>query len=174
MNTAHTTNPCCFFLGLFSISVFCVCVQLIKSWGFKYKTAWVWGKTDKGGCLTFGPGFWGRACHEELLLAERGTGMFSRVTNHSTPGGALLPRAEHSRKPDHFRAKIRALFGDNAGKMRFLEVFARPGGDARGWHRWGNEIHTYPKVLAPAVRKSRIEKRKEAALQKEEAKGFLE
>lgn len=107
--------------------------EVIKSWGFEYKTeAWVWVKAKKSGFgFHFGLGYYTRGNTEPCLLATRGK---MSVHSHSISALIYTPVREHSRKPDEQYAKIEKLYPN----MRYLELFARQRRD--GWDAFGNEI----------------------------------
>ena len=93
-------------------------LQLIKAWGFQFKTvAFVWLKRNKKSPTWFyGLGYWTRGNAEICLLAKRGK-----------------PK-RHSEKPDVTRDKIVELAGD----LSRVELFARQ--KTPGWDVWGNEV----------------------------------
>lgn len=107
--------------------------QLIKSWGFSYKTvAFVWVKQNKTGKgLFFGLGWWTRSNAEICLLATKG-----KPKRKSAKVSQLIvtPIEQHSKKPDIVRDKILELVGD----VPRLELFARQ--KTEGWDVWGNEV----------------------------------
>jgi N6-adenosine-specific RNA methylase IME4/transposase-like protein len=101
-------------------------LDLIGAWGFKYKASVVW---DKGRPYL---GSYVHISHELLLIGTRG----SCVADCKHTGGSVfsVPRAEHSRKPEEFRALIDSMY--TYGNR--IELFRR--GDApEGWYVWGNE-----------------------------------
>ena len=111
--------------------------EVIKSWGFKYKTcAFTWVKTNKDGSLYMGMGRHTRANAEICLLATRGKGV-PRV-DASIRNTVLLPRTKHSEKPDYFRKEIRFLYGIHPTK---IELFSRKQ-DVDGFDVWGNEVES--------------------------------
>src|SRR3990172_2424551 len=82
--------------------------EIIKSWGFKYKTvAWVWVKTNliSEGYFT-GLGYYTRANTEACLLAIRGN---LPVAAHDVRALIVSPRRKHSQKPDEQYQKIERL-----------------------------------------------------------------
>ena len=107
-------------------------IQLIKEWGFKYKTvAWTWVKTGKVAKFSMGLGYWTRGNPEMCLLATKGK--IHRLAKN-IPQLLLSPRREHSRKPDEIKDKIISLVGD----LTRIELFARE--KTEGWDVWGNEV----------------------------------
>jgi N6-adenosine-specific RNA methylase IME4 len=102
--------------------------QVIRAWGFEYKTSMVWDK------VLHNVGNYVSVRHELLLICIRGA--MPRVTKlvdsvHSEE------RSEHSRKPEHFRTVIEEMYP----KARRIELFART--RAEGWEVWGNECPEY-------------------------------
>lgn len=108
-------------------------MELIKKWGFKYKTvAFTWIKKNKKADTPFmGLGYYTRANAEICLLATKGKPL-QRISK-SVPQVIYTPLREHSRKPDEARERIVQLFGD----LPRLEMFARQ--NHRGWGVFGNE-----------------------------------
>ncbi len=95
-------------------------LDLIKAWGFDYKTvAFSWVKTTKDGSKpAFGVGYYTRNNVEICLLGVKGK-PFKEVGNMSSV--VISPREEHSKKPDIVRDKIVELCGD----IPRIELFAR-------------------------------------------------
>jgi N6-adenosine-specific RNA methylase IME4 len=101
-------------------------LDVMRAWGFAYRTNVVW-KKDRTGL-----GYWFRNQHEHLLVGVRGDvpapspeARFASVVE--------APRTAHSVKPDAVAAMIEHMFPN----MPKLEMFARK---ARpGWDVWGNE-----------------------------------
>ena len=123
-------------------------LQVIKAWGFEYKTiAWVWVKANKSGMGFFtGMGYYTRSNSEPCLFATRGDEFGSEPCLLATRGKVQRPEnkgiqsliyssvREHSRKPDDQYRKIESLY---PGK-KYLELFARR--ERSGWSSWGNEV----------------------------------
>ncbi len=116
--------------------------NVMKAWGFKYKTvAFVWLKTNpKANTLFFGPGYWTRANAEICLLATKGHPKRISKCVHQV---IISKRQEHSRKPEEARRRIEALMGD----VPRVELFARR--PAPGWDVWGNEVESTVSLEAP-------------------------
>lgn len=108
-------------------------LQVIKSWGFDYKSvAFVWLKQNKSGIGWFyGLGFWTRGNAEICLLATKGQPKRKSAKVHQF---IISPLRGHSQKPDEARDKIVELVGD----LPLVELFAREKAD--GWDTWGNEV----------------------------------
>ncbi len=108
-------------------------MQLMESWGFKYKTiAFQWVKQNKsGGGFFFGLGRWTRGNTECCLIATKGK---PKRVNNSVSQLIVSPIQSHSKKPEEAREKIVELMGD----LPRIELFARQ--QAEGWDCWGNEV----------------------------------
>jgi N6-adenosine-specific RNA methylase IME4 len=105
-------------------------IEVIKGWGFQYKTAFVWHKPSSG----FGGNY--HKCNAELLMvATRGSGVPESKDRH--PQVFAFPKpgdGRHSAKPEEVRAMIDAMYPTGPR----VELFRR--GDApAGWVVWGNE-----------------------------------
>jgi N6-adenosine-specific RNA methylase IME4 len=121
-------------------------MNLMRRWGFKYKTVgFYWVKLNKGNGKPFtGMGFWTRANPEQvltnldddsqLLLGSHGK---PKRMSASVPKLIMAPRREHSRKPDEIFTSIEELLGD----VPRVELFARE--SREGWDSWGNEQNKF-------------------------------
>lgn len=109
-------------------------LELIRKWGFKYKTcAFTWTKLNKKSKTDFvGMGFYTRANCEICLLATRGKPL--KRESRAVRQLVMTPIEEHSKKPDEVRKRIVDLFGD----IPRIELFARQTAD--GWDCWGDEV----------------------------------
>lgn len=109
-------------------------LDVINSWGFKYKTlGFSWLKTNKDGSPFFGIGYYAKSNQEVCLLAVKGKA-HSLVKSNSVSSFVSTSRTKHSEKPHIFREKIVELFGD----LPRIELFARQ--KTEGWDVWGNEV----------------------------------
>ena len=105
-------------------------LNVIKSWGFEYRTvAFVWVKLFNGRYHR-GMGRWTRSNSEFVLLARKGkiqrrSKRISQIISAEVKG--------HSNKPDRVRKKILELVGD----LPRIELFART--KVHGWDVWGND-----------------------------------
>jgi N6-adenosine-specific RNA methylase IME4 len=102
-------------------------LDLLRDWGFTYKSHLVWAK-DK-----IGTGYWVRQRHEILLIGTKGE-VPAPAMGDQCDSVQEAARGEHSAKPPCFREIIEAMFPSAAR----LEMFAR-GGSLAGWDRWGNQ-----------------------------------
>lgn len=125
-------------------------VEIIKSWGFTYKTcAFNWVKANASQIDMFrddadpfvGMGYWTRANSEACLLATRGK---QKRLNADVRQGLIAQRREYSRKPDCIHERIERLV---AGP--YLELFARQ--SRPGWTCWGNEVGKFDKPQLEAA-----------------------
>lgn len=108
-------------------------LDVIKSWGFKYKTlGFSWIKTNKqDGKPFFGIGYYTKSNCEVCLIGIKGR---PPKASNSISSVVISPREEHSKKPEQIREKIVAFCGD----VPRIELFARK--KTEGWDVWGNEI----------------------------------
>jgi N6-adenosine-specific RNA methylase IME4 len=121
--------------------------EVIRAWGFKYKTVgFVWVKTNRNTPTNqysflpvdsfdefFGQGHWTHSNTEYCLIATRGR---PRPISKTVRQLIYEPLSEHSRKPEEARARIVQLMGD----VPRVELFARQ--KAEGWDAWGNEVES--------------------------------
>lgn len=126
-------------------------LQVLKAWGFEYKSHIVWEKIRKdGGPDGRGVGFYFRNVTEILLFGVRGKGIRTLApgrsqvnfieaeepedTTRTEPDGDLLKtrKREHSRKPDEQYKII-----ESCSWGPYLELFGR--GRREGWTVWGNQ-----------------------------------
>lgn len=107
-------------------------LDLIKAWGFKYKTnAFTWVKKNKkAGTNFWGMGHWTRSNAEICLLGVKGKPKRIGMGVHSI---IEAPIEAHSKKPEVTKDKILELMGD----LPRLEMFARH--STEGWDVYGNE-----------------------------------
>lgn len=102
-------------------------LEVLKSWGFKYKTSCIWDKK------LLGMGYWFRIQHEILLVGVKGK-FKAPIPQNRFKSIYSEKRTFHSKKPDYFYQMIEKMFPDT---LR-IELFARNKKD--GWYSWGNEI----------------------------------
>lgn len=100
--------------------------QVMKAWGFKYKTMITWNKTGRSGL-----GYWYRGFTEHLLLGVRGKVKAFRYQRSNIVTHNVL---RHSQKPEIFR-NIIDKSTENMPERNKIEFFARqriPGWDSIG------------------------------------------
>lgn len=102
-------------------------LQLIESWGFKYKVmAFVWSKTNR----EMGLGHYTRTNHEFVLLGTKGS---LKRKSPKVKQWLKAPSLIHSKKPHEIRNRIIQLYGD----LPRIELFSRS--QIFGWDVWGND-----------------------------------
>lgn len=108
-------------------------LEVMKAWGFEYKTNLVWEKVrHDGGPDGRGVGFYFRNVTELLLFGIRGDKNRTLDPGRSQVNLIRSIKREHSRKPDEFVDLI-----ERCSPGPYLEMFAR--GDRAGWDMWGNQ-----------------------------------
>jgi len=108
-------------------------LEVMKAWGFEYKTNIIWEKVRKDGMPDGrGVGFYFRNVTEILLFGIKGNKNRTLDAGRSQVNLIRSMKREHSRKPDEFISLI-----ESCSAAPFLELFAR--GDREGWDMWGNQ-----------------------------------
>lgn len=123
-------------------------LEVMRRWGFTYKTNLVWYKVRKdGGPDGRGVGFYFRNVTEMVLFGTRGhirtLGPGRRQVNV-----IATRKREHSRKPDELYDVI-----EECSPGPYLELFARHA--RQGWHQWGDEIEERSRELLLFPRRHR-------------------
>jgi N6-adenosine-specific RNA methylase IME4 len=107
-------------------------LQVMKAWGFTYKSNLVWFKVRKdGGPDGRGVGFYFRNVTELVLFGVRGS-MRTLQPGRTQVNLLATRKREHSRKPDEIYDII-----ENCSPGPYLELFARF--RRANWVQWGNE-----------------------------------
>ncbi len=111
-------------------------LELMKRWGFTYKTNIVWYKVRKdGGPDGRGVGFYFRNVTELLLFGVKGS--LRTLKPGRTQVNLLATRKrEHSRKPEEIYKLI-----EDCSPGPYLELFARE--RVANWTQWGDEVDSY-------------------------------
>lgn len=129
-------------------------LDVLRAWGFTFKTAGTWLKRSTHGKVQFGTGYILRSSNEPFLIGTRGAPKTTRSTRSSVithddrfrgtgdwsdiwPNGTITIEAsarEHSRKPDEAFRACEELMPD----VRRIELFSRQ--QRMGWATWGNEV----------------------------------
>lgn len=108
-------------------------LEVLKAWGFEYKTNIIWEKVRKDGAPDGrGVGFYFRNVTEMLLFGVKGDGNRTLAPARSQVNLLRTQKREHSRKPDEFYPLIEAC-----SPGPYLELFAR--GERKDWVVWGNQ-----------------------------------
>jgi N6-adenosine-specific RNA methylase IME4 len=98
--------------------------QLMRCWGFEYKTMLTWCKPQ------IGMGHYLRNTTEHALFGVRGK---LPPLERNVPSHILAPRSKHSRKPDAAYELIRRVSPEPR-----IDLFARE--EREGFDVWGNEV----------------------------------
>lgn len=110
-------------------------LEVMKAWGFEYKTNLIWEKIRKDGKPDGrGVGFYFRNVTEILLFGIRGTNNRTLQPGRSQVNLLRTQKREHSRKPDEFVSLI-----ESCSSGPYLEMFAR--GVRESWTLWGNQAN---------------------------------
>lgn len=108
-------------------------LEVMKRWGFTYKTNIIWSKIRKdGGPDGRGVGFYFRNVTELVLFGVRGS-FRTLAPGRSQVNIISTRKREHSRKPDELYPII-----EKCSPGPYLELFARY--PRSGWSHWGNQI----------------------------------
>lgn len=104
-------------------------IDVMKAWGFDYKTVITWFKTYGG------LGQYFRGLTEQCLFGVKGKSPYKIIDGKKQMGltGFISAKQEHSVKPDQMRKMI-----EKVSYPPFIELFARK--RFKGWDAWGNEI----------------------------------
>jgi len=108
-------------------------IDLMKAWGFKFKTMGSWEKVHASGKQCFGGGYILRSSNEPYIIGTVGKPKFSHSVRSSFRG----LRREHSRKPEEGCAHAEALVPG----VKRLDLFSRQ--RRPGWDNWGNEADKF-------------------------------
>ena len=100
-------------------------MQVMKAWGYKYKTKIYWRKI-----MSLGMGFWFRGQVEECWLGIKGNIKAFRL---QIPNFIQTKALRHSQKPEEMRKII-----EMTGLSPRIELFARQ--KTENWDAWGNEV----------------------------------
>jgi N6-adenosine-specific RNA methylase IME4 len=108
-------------------------LEVMRRWGFTYKTNIVWYKIRKdGGPDGRGVGFYFRNVTELVLFGVRG-GLRTLKPGRIQTNIVKTRKREHSRKPDELYQII-----EKCSPGPYLELFARQ--CRPNWRQWGDEI----------------------------------
>src|SRR5215213_5074629 len=108
-------------------------LEVLRAWGFAYKSNIVWHKIRKdGGSDGRGVGFYFRNVTELILFGVRGKNARTLAPGRRQVNLLGTRKREHSRKPDE-QYEIIELCSPGP----YLELFAR--GTRKNWIMWGNQ-----------------------------------
>src|SRR5262245_40831171 len=112
-------------------------IEVLKAWGFTYKSNIVWHKIRKdGGPDGRGVGFYFRNVTELVLFGTKGKNARTLAPGRSQVNFLATRKREHSRKPDELYEII-----EECSRGPFLEMFAR--GKRKNWEAFGNQSDDY-------------------------------
>ena len=112
-------------------------LDVMKSWGFQYKSNIIWQKIRKDGEPDGrGVGFYFRNTTEMLLFGVKGKNVRTLKPGRTQVNVIKSRKREHSRKPDEQYKII-----EECSWGPYLELFAR--GKRKKWTVWGNESKFY-------------------------------
>ena len=108
-------------------------LEVMKAWGFEYKTNIIWEKVRKDGMPDGrGVGFYFRNVTEILLFGIKGDNNRTLQAGRTQVNLVRSIKREHSRKPDEFIPII-----ESCSQGPYLELFAR--GKRENWDMWGDQ-----------------------------------
>ncbi|MDD3464205.1 MAG: MT-A70 family methyltransferase [Candidatus Cloacimonetes bacterium] len=112
-------------------------LEVMKAWGFTYKTNIIWYKVRKdGGPDRRGVGFYFRNVTEVILFGVKGNKARTLQPGRSQENIIVSQKREHSRKPDEQYGII-----EKCSPGPYLELFAR--GSRPNWTMWGDQAKFY-------------------------------
>lgn len=102
-------------------------LEVMKAWGFQYRTAAVWDKER------IGMGYYFQSQHELLLVGKRGR-FPTPPPETRRPSVIRASRRKHSAKPVEVHQRLENMYP----QARKVELFARS--CRKAWDVWGNEV----------------------------------
>lgn len=130
-------GDCCLFLWA-TWPMLPQAMEVMRAWGFAYKTGGVWHKRTVTGKTAFGTGYRVRCASEPFLLGFLGNPANSRSERNVIDGLAR----EHSRKPEEAYAWAERYLPD----VWRVELFSRA--ERLGWDSFGDEVGKFDEVAA--------------------------
>jgi len=112
-------------------------IEVMRAWGFTFKSEIVWRKITKAGKPRMGTGYRVRTLHEPILVGTNGSPVHSAFP--SLFDGIAR---EHSRKPEEFYHLVQK----HTLGLRTADLFSRE--TRYGFHGWGNEHGKFDQVAA--------------------------
>jgi N6-adenosine-specific RNA methylase IME4 len=112
--------------------------DVMRAWGFEYKTTLTWVKTKAGGGIHGGGmGWFFRGATEHVLFGTKGgKGIPSALRK---PNVILAATGEHSEKPAEFYDLLRSIYDEDE---RMVDMYARKSHSR--FDAWGNEAPATP------------------------------
>lgn len=113
-----------------------VAFDVLRAWGFQFKTAGHWSKKTASGKQAFGTGYVLRCAGEPFLIGTTGNPKTARNVRSVIEGQVR----EHSRKPDEAFEAAERLCPD----VQRCELFSRQ--ERAGWDVMGDQVGKFPEV----------------------------
>lgn len=133
----HLAAPDCAMVMWGVAPMLDVAMDLMKHYGFTFKTSGGWAKqSSTGNKWQFGPGYIMRSAHEPFIVGTIGS---PPILSKSERNLVVAPVREHSRKPDDMHRKCEALW-----RGPRVELFARQ--QRPGWDCWGNDTRKFERL----------------------------
>ncbi|MDT8856449.1 MT-A70 family methyltransferase [Paracoccaceae bacterium Fryx2] len=126
----HLAGPDCLLFLWSTWPHLPVAMEVLRAWGFAYKTGGAWVKRTASGKASFGTGYLLRSSTEPFLIGTIGN---PQIASRSVRNLIDAERREHSRKPP----EARAMIGQLLPHAYACELFARE--PWAGHDVWGNE-----------------------------------
>lgn len=104
-------------------------LEVMRAWGFAFKSEMVWRKVTRNGKVRMGTGYRVRSMHEPVLLGTMG-----KPQHKAFPSLFDGIARQHSRKPEEFYG----LCDQRMQAIRKLDLFSRT--NRPGWEAWGKEV----------------------------------
>jgi N6-adenosine-specific RNA methylase IME4 len=118
-------------------------MEVMRAWGFDYKTNLVWFKPRKDGAPDGrGVGFYFRNVTELVLFGVRGKDNRTLAPGRRQVNFIAERKREHSRKPEQLYEIV-----ERCSPGPYLELFARH--EREGWRQWGNELEPPDEPVSP-------------------------
>ena len=108
-------------------------LDVMKTWGFVYKSEMIWNKRTRSGKWRVGTGYRVRTMHEPCLL-----GTIGNPQHKPFPSAFDGLAREHSRKPEEFYQLLDSHAPDLTWRA---DVFTRT--RRKGWNAFGNERNKF-------------------------------
>ena len=142
-------------------------LEVMKAWGFEYKTNLVWYKVRKdGGPDRRGVGFYFRNVTELILFGVRGKNARTLQPGRSQENIIVSRKREHSRKPDEQYKII-----ESCSPGPYIEMFAR--GPREGWTVWGNQSEDYEPTWKTYKNHSQVNRNGKSELSDDDTKKIV-
>lgn len=114
-------------------------LEVVKAWGFEFKTTAVWDKELPG------TGSYFQTQHELLFIATRGKPLVPAAKARHSSVIREKRSSKHSKKPVSAYVMLERMYE----RLAKIELFAR-GPVREGWEGWGNEAQTnQPEQIEP-------------------------